>query len=159
MFADDGVVYPPMTPGYVTALTPRHRGADSVGKGRGFDHIRGGAGSRVEAGVGPAAIRRVDDHLRGWRSEVPSTIEEGTCVASLIKVKGFRNTIYWEVTHYDEPKSIELKGRGRGGVRLTVAMEVTPETPGRIFSSPPTCPAACSADRWDGWSPACCAPM
>lgn len=69
----------------------------------------------------------------GWRSEVPSTIEEGTCVASLIKVKGFRNVIYWEVTHYDEPKSIELKGRGRGGVRITVAMAVTPADRGSDF--------------------------
>lgn len=81
-------------------------------------------------------LQRFDEWMTifgGWRSEVPSTIEEGTCVASLIKVKGFRNTIYWEVTHYDEPKSIELKGRGRGGVRLTVAMEVTPRDPGSDF--------------------------
>ncbi|TDK96341.1 SRPBCC family protein [Mycobacterium paragordonae] len=81
-------------------------------------------------------LQRFDEWMTifgGWRSEVPSTIEEGTCVASLIKVKGFRNTIYWEVTHYDEPKSIQLKGRGRGGVRLTVAMEVTPRDPGSDF--------------------------
>lgn len=81
-------------------------------------------------------LQRFDEWMTifgGWRSEVPSTIEEGTCVASLIKVKGFRNVIYWEVTHYDEPKSIELKGRGRGGVRLTVAMEVTPRDPGSDF--------------------------
>lgn len=81
-------------------------------------------------------LQRFDEWMTifgGWRSEVPSTIEEGTSVASLIKVKGFRNTIYWEVTHYDEPKSIELKGRGRGGVRLTVAMEVTPRDPGSDF--------------------------
>jgi len=70
----------------------------------------------------------------GWRGEVPSTIEKGTCVASLIRVKGFRNVIYWEVTHYDEPKSIELQGSGRGGVRITVAMEVTPKEPGSDFS-------------------------
>lgn len=69
----------------------------------------------------------------GWRSEVPSTIEEGTCVASLIKVKGFRNVIHWEVTHYDEPNAIELQGRGRGGVRITVAMAVAPKDPGSNF--------------------------
>jgi hypothetical protein len=52
----------------------------------------------------------------GWRSRVPSTIEEGTHVSSLIKVKGFRNIIEWTVTRYDEPNAIELAGRGRGGV-------------------------------------------
>ncbi len=69
----------------------------------------------------------------GWRGEVPPTIGEGTCVSSLIKVKGFRNVIHWEVTHYDEPKSIELQGRGRGGVRITVAMSVAPRDQGSDF--------------------------
>lgn len=81
-------------------------------------------------------LQRFDEWMTifgGWRSEVPATVEEGTCVASLIKVKGFRNVIYWEVTHYDEPNSIELKGRGRGGVRITVAMAVTPKDPGSDF--------------------------
>ena len=69
----------------------------------------------------------------GWRSQVPSTIEEGTRVSSLIKVKGFRNVIHWEVTRYDEPKEIELAGRGRGGIRITVAMRVTDKHPGSTF--------------------------
>ena len=69
----------------------------------------------------------------GWRSQVPSTIEEGTCVSSLIKVKGSRNVIRWEVTRYDEPKEIELAGRGRGGIRITVAMSVTDNHPGSTF--------------------------
>jgi hypothetical protein len=37
---------------------------------------------------------------------VPSQIEVGTCVASCIKVKGFRNVVHWRVTRYDEPKLI-----------------------------------------------------
>jgi hypothetical protein len=69
----------------------------------------------------------------GWRGEVPSTIEEGTRVSSLVKVKGFRNVIHWTVTRYEEPKSIELQGRGRGGVRITVAMTVTDDRPGSTF--------------------------
>ena len=48
----------------------------------------------------------------GWRSEVPDAVEVGTCVSSCIKVKGFRNIIHWRVTRYDEPKVIELVGRG-----------------------------------------------
>jgi hypothetical protein len=69
----------------------------------------------------------------GWRSRVPSTIEEGTCVSSLIKVKGFRNVIHWTVTRYDEPNAIELAGRGRGRIRITVAMKVTDNHPGSSF--------------------------
>jgi hypothetical protein len=69
----------------------------------------------------------------GWRGKIPSTIEKGTCVSSLIKVKGFRNVIHWEVTQYDEPTAIELVGRGRGGVRITVAMQVTDRNSGSTF--------------------------
>ncbi|OBH80820.1 SRPBCC family protein [Mycobacterium scrofulaceum] len=69
----------------------------------------------------------------GWRGPVPDKIEEGTCVSSCVKVKGFRNVIHWTVTRYDEPKAIELQGRGRGGIRLGVAMTVTPKDSGTDF--------------------------
>jgi Polyketide cyclase / dehydrase and lipid transport len=81
-------------------------------------------------------LKRFDDWMTifgGWRGPVPSTIEEGTCVSSLIKVKGFRNVIHWTVTRYNEPKSIQLTGRGRGGVRISVAMSVTENHPGSTF--------------------------
>ena len=70
----------------------------------------------------------------GWRGNVPASIDKGTRVSSLIKVKGFRNVIHWEVTQYDEPHAIELTGRGRGGVRITVAMGVTDNHPGSTFN-------------------------
>ena len=70
----------------------------------------------------------------GWRGKMPQVIEKGTCVSSLIKVKGFRNVIHWTVTQYDEPKAIELSGRGRGGVAITVAMRVTDDDPGSTFN-------------------------
>jgi hypothetical protein len=69
----------------------------------------------------------------GWRSEVPTTIEEGTCVSSCIKVKGFRNVIHWRVTRYDEPKLIEMNGAGRGGVRISLTIEVQEDPPGSRF--------------------------
>jgi hypothetical protein len=81
-------------------------------------------------------LRRFGDWMTifgGWRGDVPSTIGEGTRVSSLIKIKGFRNTIHWEVTRYDEPSAIELAGSGRGGVRITVAMRVTDNQPGSTF--------------------------
>lgn len=69
----------------------------------------------------------------GWRSPVPSTIEEGTQVSSCVKVKGFRNIIHWTVTDYDEPHEIKLKGRGRGGIRIGVTMTVSDDDPGSTF--------------------------
>ena len=81
-------------------------------------------------------LRRFDEWMTifgGWRGPVPSTVEVGTRVSSCIRVKGFRNVIHWTVTRYDEPKSIELQGRGRGGIRITVAMDVTDKHPGSNF--------------------------
>ena len=37
------------------------------------------------------------------------------------------------MTRYDEPKSIELQGRGRGGIRLAVAMTISGEGSGTHF--------------------------
>lgn len=77
-------------------------------------------------------LSRFDEWLTifgGWRSEVPSQIEVGTCVSSLIKVKGFRNTIHWHVTRYDEPKMIEMVGRGRPGIRICLTLCVREEKP------------------------------
>ncbi|KWX56637.1 SRPBCC family protein [Mycobacterium sp. NAZ190054] len=74
-------------------------------------------------------LKRFDEWLTifgGWKSEVPSEIDVDTQVASLIKVKGFRNVINWRVTRYDEPKEIELAGTGRGGVRISLALRVEP---------------------------------
>jgi hypothetical protein len=69
----------------------------------------------------------------GWRSPVPSTLKEGTRVSSCIKVNGFRNIVHWTVTRYDEPKAIELEGRARGGIRISVAMSVAADDHGSTF--------------------------
>ncbi|MGY4711087.1 type II toxin-antitoxin system Rv0910 family toxin [Mycolicibacterium sp. CBM1] len=60
----------------------------------------------------------------GWRSPLPEQIGEGTEVSSLIKVKGFRNTINWRVTSYHEPHSIELAGTGWPGIKIYITMKV-----------------------------------
>ena len=81
-------------------------------------------------------LRRFDEWLTifaGWRSEVPSQIEVGTCVSSCVKVKGFRNTVHWCVTRYDEPKLIELVGRGRPGIRIALTLCVRDDKPGSTF--------------------------
>jgi hypothetical protein len=81
-------------------------------------------------------LRRDNEWLTifgGWRGEVPSTIGKGTRVSSLTKVKGFRNVIHWEVTRYEEPHLIELTGRARGGICITLRMTVTDCHPGSAF--------------------------
>ena len=81
-------------------------------------------------------LRRFEEWLTifgGWRSEVPDHIDVGTCVSSLIKVKGFRNTIHWCVTRYDEPKLIEMVGRGRGGICIRLCLHVEDNKPGTTF--------------------------
>jgi hypothetical protein len=81
-------------------------------------------------------LRRFDEWLTifaGWRSEVPSQVEVGTCVSSCIKVKGFRNVVHWRVTRYDEPKVIELVGMGRPGIRIALTLCVRDDEPGSTF--------------------------
>ena len=78
-------------------------------------------------------LRRFDEWLTifgGWRSDVHDRVEVGICVSSLIKVKGFRNTIHWRVTRYDEPKTIELVGRGRPGICIALRLCVKEVRPG-----------------------------
>jgi hypothetical protein len=77
-------------------------------------------------------LGRFDEWLTifgGWKSEVPTQVEVGTCVSSAIKVKGFRNVIHWRVTRYDEPKAIELVGRGKPAVCIALRLCVK-EVPG-----------------------------
>lgn len=81
-------------------------------------------------------LDRIGDWLTifaGWRSKVPSTIEQGTRVSSCIKVKGFRNVIHWEVTGYDPPHRLALKGNGRGGVRIELTLTIADKPPGSTF--------------------------
>ena len=81
-------------------------------------------------------LRRFEEWLTifgGWRSDVPEQIEPGVCVSSCLIVKGFRNTIHWRVTRYDEPKLIEMVGRGRPGIRIALTLCVRDDKPGSTF--------------------------
>ena len=83
-----------------------------------------------------SALGRFDEWMTifgGWRGSVPDTIGVGTVVSSLIKVKGFRNVIHWEVTQYEEPRHIQMRGSGRGGVQISLDMKVLDNRPGSTF--------------------------
>ncbi|MET0897067.1 MAG: SRPBCC family protein [Mycobacterium sp.] len=69
----------------------------------------------------------------GWKSDVPADVQLGTQVSSLIKVKGFRNVIHWEVTSFDLFKRLEMRGSGRGGVHIALDMTITDKDPGSTF--------------------------
>lgn len=69
----------------------------------------------------------------GWKSEVPPQVSLGTKVSSLIKVKGFRNVINWEVTDFELFKRLEMRGSGRGGVHIALDMTITDNSPGSTF--------------------------
>lgn len=92
--------------------------------------------NRDQAWALASDLKRFDEWLTifgGWRSEVPSMIAKGTKVSSCIKVKGFRNTIRWEVTQYDAPSCIEMRGCGFGGVRIDLNLTITDDGPGSEF--------------------------
>ena len=83
-----------------------------------------------------SALGRFDEWMTifgGWRGPVPDTIGVGTVVSSLIKVKGFRNVIHWEVIQYEEPLHIQMRGSGRGGVQISLDMKVLDNRPGSTF--------------------------
>jgi hypothetical protein len=54
---------------------------------------------------------------------------------------------------YDEPKSIELQGRGRGGLRISVAMDVRANDPGSTFHLTADLKGGVLRGRSDGSSP------
>ena len=81
-------------------------------------------------------LSRFDEWLTifgGWKSPVPTQVEVGTAVSSAIKVKGFRNTIHWRVTRYDEPKAIELVGRGKPAICIALRLCVKDDNGGSTF--------------------------
>src|ERR1700712_4257395 len=92
--------------------------------------------SPVQAWALAANLNRFDEWLTifgGWKSPVPKEVAKGTKVSSLIKVKGFRNVIHWEVTGFDLLRRIEMRGSGRGGVHIALTMTIDDNKPGSTF--------------------------
>ena len=81
-------------------------------------------------------LGRFDEWLTifdGWRGPVPTVIEKGTKVSSQIKVKGVRNTIHWEVTNYNEPRCIEMCGKGFPGIQISLRTDIAEHDGGTTF--------------------------
>lgn len=74
-----------------------------------------------------SALDRFDEWMTihgGWCSPPPKVLKKGTEVESLVKVKGFKNTIRWTFTEFDEPELIEMSGKGKGGIRISLTINV-----------------------------------
>lgn len=74
-----------------------------------------------------SALDRFDEWMTihgGWCSPPPKVLSKGTEVESLVKVKGFKNTIRWTFTEFDEPKLIEMSGTGKGGIKISLTIHV-----------------------------------
>lgn len=70
--------------------------------------------------------------------------------------QGFPQRHPLTVTRYDEPKSIELQGRGRGGIRLNVEMTVSANDPGSTFHLTADLKGGLLSGPIGAWSPGCC---
>lgn len=66
----------------------------------------------------------------GWRSDLPAELSTGTVVSSVVSVKGLRNRVQWTLKQYDPPRSLVLRGAGKGGVKLGLILGVVPSTAG-----------------------------
>jgi uncharacterized protein YndB with AHSA1/START domain len=60
----------------------------------------------------------------GWRGELPSVIEEGTSLTSVVTVMGLRNRISWRVESFTPPAALSITGRGVGGVRVALTLSI-----------------------------------
>jgi uncharacterized protein YndB with AHSA1/START domain len=63
----------------------------------------------------------------GWRGELPSVIEEGTSLTSVVTVMGLRNRISWRVESFTPPAALSITGRGVGGVRVALTLSIRAE--------------------------------
>ncbi|WP_435277978.1 type II toxin-antitoxin system Rv0910 family toxin [Rhodococcus yananensis] len=62
----------------------------------------------------------------GWRSDLPTVLETGTTLQSVVSVKGMRNRVAWTVRELDAPHHVVLKGSGKGGTKFGMQLSVAP---------------------------------
>ncbi|MFC9517503.1 SRPBCC family protein [Nocardiaceae bacterium NPDC056970] len=70
----------------------------------------------------------------GWRSDLPEELRAGTVVSSVVSVKGLRNRVKWTLKQYNPPRSLVLKGDGKGGVKLGLVLSVEPSAVGAVVA-------------------------
>ncbi|KQU39315.1 MULTISPECIES: type II toxin-antitoxin system Rv0910 family toxin [unclassified Rhodococcus (in: high G+C Gram-positive bacteria)] len=89
--------------------------------------------SAEDAWNGASDLTRYEEWLSihdGWRSDLPAELSEGTQMASVVSVKGMRNRVQWTVKKYSPPRELELKGAGKGGVKVSLKLTVAEKKDG-----------------------------
>ena len=61
----------------------------------------------------------------GWRGAVPTSIEEGTELTSVVAVMGLRNRVSWRVDRFTPPSALVISGAGVGGVKIALTLTIT----------------------------------
>ncbi|OBK81918.1 SRPBCC family protein [Mycobacterium sp. 1164985.4] len=70
----------------------------------------------------------------GWRSELPDELSVGTTIVGVAGAKGLRNRVTWTIEKFDPPRLIEVTGRGVGGTKYGLRMNVAPTGTGSAFT-------------------------
>jgi hypothetical protein len=60
----------------------------------------------------------------GWRGASPAEITEGMELTSVVSVKGLRNRVRWRVDRHEPPHLLAISGRGVGGTRITLTLDI-----------------------------------
>lgn len=70
----------------------------------------------------------------GWRSELPDELSVGTTIIGVAGAKGLRNRVTWTIEKFDPPRLIEVTGKGVGGTKYGLRMNVAPTDTGSAFT-------------------------
>lgn len=69
----------------------------------------------------------------GWRSDIPEELAVGTTLIGVAGAKGMRNRVTWTVRKMDAPRLLEVVGKGVGGTKYGLKMNVKPTSSGCSF--------------------------
>ncbi len=69
----------------------------------------------------------------GWRSDIPDELNVGTTLIGVAGAKGMRNRVTWTVRRMDPPHLLEVTGKGVGGTKYGMTLEVRPTGAGCTF--------------------------
>jgi hypothetical protein len=67
---------------------------------------------------------------QGWKSELPTDVQQGTQLSEVVSVMGMANKIDWTVTAVDAPNSMAIEGTGMAGVKVKFEMSIAPADSG-----------------------------
>jgi carbon monoxide dehydrogenase subunit G len=61
---------------------------------------------------------------KGWKSELPTEIQQGTQVTEVISLMGMDNKVEWTFDEYEPLHSCKMSGTGLAGVKASIELSV-----------------------------------